>query len=180
MRDVLLAAVSAVRDPELGDVTIGDLGLVRRVTPSLADREVSVAVELVPTFLGCPALGLIERDVIAAAVAAGATRATVVWSTASWDESMVTPTGRQRLAALNITVGDSPCPRCGSGPVAMVAVNGATSCRSLARCEACHEIVDVLRSAGHESRFAHPVPVSFTPGRFRRALGREEASYANL
>ena len=54
-RDVIARAVAAVVDPELGGVTIGDLGLVHDVR---IDEGGAVVVELLPTFLGCPALAL--------------------------------------------------------------------------------------------------------------------------
>ena len=68
--DAIEAAVAAVCDPEYPDVTIAELGILESVTINGS----SVRVELVPTVLGCPALQVIEADVVAAARSAGATR----------------------------------------------------------------------------------------------------------
>jgi ring-1,2-phenylacetyl-CoA epoxidase subunit PaaD len=173
-----------VRDPELGEVTIGDLGLVRSaVVVADADGALAVTVELTPTFLGCPAIATIERDVSMALKAAGADTVAVRWSTLPWDETQVSALGRERLSAMNIAVGDDSCPRCGNGPLRSLGANSSTSCRSLARCETCHDIVDVLRSASHPMRFGSVVPmaVSIRPSSRRpESSNRPEATYAHL
>ncbi|MFD0637565.1 iron-sulfur cluster assembly protein [Catenulispora yoronensis] len=60
---LLEAAASAVPDPELPVVTLGDLGIVRGV--AVAD-DGAVEVRLTPTFVGCPATEVIAADVRAA------------------------------------------------------------------------------------------------------------------
>ena len=103
--EAVRAAVGAVRDPELGEVTLDDLGLVRAVV----QRDGTVAVELVPTFLGCPARGVIEADVRRAVLP---WPAEITWCHEVWNEERVTPAGRAKLAGLGTVVGDGPCPRC--------------------------------------------------------------------
>ena len=56
------AALAEVPDPELPVVSVVDLGIVERV--DVAGGR--IAVELIPTFIGCPALELIEASVDAA------------------------------------------------------------------------------------------------------------------
>ena len=53
------AALAEVRDPELPVVSVVDLGIVEGV--DVAGGR--IAVELIPTFIGCPALELIEASV---------------------------------------------------------------------------------------------------------------------
>ncbi len=145
-RAALRSAVGAVRDPELGDVTLDDLGMVRdvRVGPG------GVAVELVATFLGCPARGVIEADVHRAVAPH---RAEIRWLLEAWHESSVTPSGRERLAAIGVVVGDAPCPRC-TGALRVLLPVGTASCRSVARCTGCGELVDVLRGPSSNVRWA--------------------------
>ena len=52
------AALAEVRDPEIPPVSITDLGIVERVIVS----DDTVDVELLPTFVGCPALDVIRED----------------------------------------------------------------------------------------------------------------------
>ena len=61
------AALATVHDPEIPTVSIVDLGLVHdvRVEP---DR---VAIELLPTFVACPALEVIRSTVAAALAGVG-------------------------------------------------------------------------------------------------------------
>lgn len=140
----LRMAVGAVRDPELGEVTLDDLGLVRAV----GARGDVVTVELVPTFLGCPARGVIEADVRRAVLP---WRAEVSWCHEVWSEERVTPAGRSKLAGLGTVVGDAPCPRC-AGRLEVLLPDGAASCRSVARCTACGELADVLRGPASNVR----------------------------
>ncbi|MFL5683198.1 MAG: metal-sulfur cluster assembly factor, partial [Chloroflexota bacterium] len=48
------AALADVPDPELPMLSVVDLGIVHRVDVSPADG--SIRVEILPTFVGCPAL----------------------------------------------------------------------------------------------------------------------------
>ncbi|HZA80611.1 MAG TPA: iron-sulfur cluster assembly protein, partial [Actinomycetes bacterium] len=52
-------ALAEVPDPEIPTVSVVDLGLVHRV--ELEDER--LRVELLPTFVGCPALELIRSSV---------------------------------------------------------------------------------------------------------------------
>ena len=148
------SAVSTVVDPELGDVTIGDLGMVRSVNAH-GDVDGRVRVVLTPTFLGCPATRLIAAAVEAAARNAGAGSVEVAWDPAPWSETQVTAQGRHKLARLGIAVGeDGRCPHC-DAELVVVAANSAASCRSMARCTNCGDLVDVLRGAASPIRWRH-------------------------
>ncbi len=148
------AAVLAVVDPELGDVTIGDLGMVRSVNVD-DDLDGRVRVVLTPTFLGCPAARLIASAVDVAARTAGARWVEVVWDPTPWSETQVTAQGRHKLARLGIAVGDDgKCPHC-DAELVVVAANSAASCRSMARCTNCGDLVDVLRGAASPIRWRH-------------------------
>jgi ring-1,2-phenylacetyl-CoA epoxidase subunit PaaD len=166
---VALLAVSQVCDPELGDVTLSDLGMIVSITTSQQDGADDVVdVTLVPTFLGCPARSVIERSIRDAISAAGITHpAAIRWSHQPWTETMVTVEGRAKLGALGIAVGDAGCTECG-GALRPTGSPGPTSCRSVARCRACGEIVEVLRGAGSPVRFKQ---VDFAP---------MSGSYANV
>ena len=157
LRERVRAAVDAVPDPELGDVTIGDMGLVVSVEADDIDR--SVRVDLRPALLGCPAVGLVESQVRAAASAAGAGSVDVrIVHAPVWDPSAVSEVGRARLAVPGIAVptvdGRVVCPYCGSGDVEPRADVGSAACRSVAWCGACRSVVDVLRGAAADRRRA--------------------------
>jgi ring-1,2-phenylacetyl-CoA epoxidase subunit PaaD len=147
LADAVRAAVGAVDDPELPGVSIVDMGIVERVDVDDAGR---VAVALLPTYTGCPALPMIRHDVEAAVAAvAGVTAVDVTFATSpAWTIARITDTGNRRLAGeLGIAVEDAAgarCPRCG-GTLAEVSPFGPTRCRAVHRCERCGEPVEVVR-----------------------------------
>ncbi|HSK23639.1 MAG TPA: iron-sulfur cluster assembly protein, partial [Egicoccus sp.] len=94
-------AVEDVADPERPAVTIGMLGMVH-------DLEVgprgAVHVELLPTFAGCPATEMIERDVITAVRAVdGVVEVRVRFRyDPAWTPDRIDATGRERLREFGI------------------------------------------------------------------------------
>ncbi|HEX9856266.1 MAG TPA: 1,2-phenylacetyl-CoA epoxidase subunit PaaD [Acidimicrobiia bacterium] len=139
-------AVAAVNDPEFPGVTIEDLGILRDVRVG-ADGTV---VDLVPTFLGCPALGVIADDVAAAARAAGARAVSVRFvNDPPWSPDLITPAGRRLLAEEFTVAVTGPafvtCPLCGSVTVEERSPFGPTACRAIAYCESCRNPLEVMR-----------------------------------
>ncbi len=146
------AAIEAVCDPELGNVTIAELGLLLGIATD--DRGLTT-VELVPTFLGCPALDLMARSITKAAENVGASRVLVRWRTdLPWTSERISQTGRDKLARLGIAVraDSSPeasvaCPDCGHATVEERSEVGPTSCRAIGWCTTCRTPVEILRTA---------------------------------
>lgn len=159
-------AVAAVMDPGYPDVTIAELGMLERVVlieddptdhlaPADADdggaARLRVRVELVPTVLGCPALRMIELDVQAAALDAGATMVEVAFLMQPvWSPDRIAAPARQRLARdYTITLrgrdGSLRCPLCGSAEVSERSAIGPARCRAVYYCDGCRNPVEVLR-----------------------------------
>jgi ring-1,2-phenylacetyl-CoA epoxidase subunit PaaD len=142
------AAVRGVDDPEFPGVSIEDLGILERV-------EVSggvVEVDLLPTFVGCPALRYIEADVRAAAEGAAGGREVRVRFVHDpvWTPDRVTAEGRAALAreytvAVAPAAGPVRCPRCGEAAAVERSPFGPTPCRSTWQCSSCREPVEVMR-----------------------------------
>jgi ring-1,2-phenylacetyl-CoA epoxidase subunit PaaD len=139
-------ALQAVEDPEL-PVSIVDLGMVRAVTVSAG----AAVVELVPTFLACPALWLVESEVRERATGVpGVTGCQVIWRPGGWSGADVTKAGRADLARVGLVVPDDDgtvcCPFCGSAEVAATSAFGSAVCRSAAFCATCRTPVEVLKT----------------------------------
>ncbi|MEO7664551.1 MAG: 1,2-phenylacetyl-CoA epoxidase subunit PaaD [Candidatus Limnocylindrales bacterium] len=139
------AALRSVADPEIPTVSIVDLGMVERVevTPDRID------VELLPTFVGCPAQGII-RDAVAAALQPFGRPTTIEFSfRVPWTSDRITPLGRERLEASGFAPpaeqGDVRCPYCRSGRVAMDSAFGPTQCRSLFYCRDCRQPFEAFK-----------------------------------
>lgn len=141
-------AVASITDPEYPDISIADLGLVESVA---VDGGLAI-VGLIPTFSGCPALAMIAADVQAAVEALDdIDTCRVEWlKTPVWSTERVTPSARSTLN-LDYTVtlrrkdGSLRCPACGSDAVADQSAAGPTRCRSVAWCNSCRNVVEVMR-----------------------------------
>lgn len=162
-------AVDDVPDPELPPVTVGMLGMVHDLKVGDDGR---VEVELLPTFAGCPATEMIERDVVAAvADVPGVTSVQVRFRFApAWTPERISAEGREALrrfgiappggptgaprpdgrATLPLAVGPAsdprPCPHCGSDDTTRDSSFGPTPCRDVRFCNACRQPFEAFKS----------------------------------
>lgn len=160
-------ALSAVEDPEL-PVSIVDLGMVRGVTVSVG----AAVIELVPTFLACPALWLVEAEVKQSVTRVpGVTACDVVWRPGGWSGADVTDAGRRALgsAGLAVPTGDGTvtCPFCGSHELSETSPFGSAVCRSAAFCPDCRTPVEVLKVKRPAGQAPLPRPSRRGPDRPR-------------
>jgi len=133
--------LGTVEDPEL-PIAITDLGLVRDATVD----DGRVVVRLVPTWIACPALGVIRTRIRTALLSVPGVREAVVEYTYDepWTLDRMTPRGREQLAAHGLSVppcrfAEPPvCPYCGSHDVAADSLFGPTLCRATYLCRHCH------------------------------------------
>jgi len=144
-RAAIDAALAAIPDPELPVLSIVDLGIVHRVEAT----DDAVRVEILPTFIGCPALDVIRDDI--ARALAGFGRVDVVTTFAvPWTSERISPTGRAALAAAGIAPPSAPeairCPHCSSARVVMDSAFGPTQCRMLYYCRDCRQPFEALKS----------------------------------
>ena len=147
--DRVRAAVATVDDPEYPGISIVDLGLLESLDTT---HDGHVAVGLIPTFSGCPALSMIANDVRRAVDAVdGVEGVDVRWLGAPvWGVDRVTETARATMAreftvAVRIGRGPVACPRCGS-PTHEQSMFGPSRCRAVHTCPACAEVVEVMRA----------------------------------
>ena len=154
-REAVWEALAEVPDPEIPVVSVVDLGLVHTVE---LDGE-RLRVELLPTFVGCPALELIRRSV-ADRLAGMAPRIEVEMTFAvPWTSDRITPDGRRKLRQSGFAppgpaavVGDArplfatiamrptaTCPWCGSADTTLENLFGPTLCRTMFWCNRCRQ-----------------------------------------
>jgi ring-1,2-phenylacetyl-CoA epoxidase subunit PaaD len=133
-------ALARVVDPEIPTVSIVELGMIERV----AVDDDAIRVELLPTFVGCPAIEAIQTAVVDALEGFG--RSVVVEPTfrVPWTSDRITAAGREKLRRSGFAPpmgdGDLPrCPYCGSANVALDNLFGPTQCRSLRYCRTCRQ-----------------------------------------
>jgi ring-1,2-phenylacetyl-CoA epoxidase subunit PaaD len=143
-----------IPDPEVPALDIVELGIVRKVELS---ADGAVAVEVTPTYSGCPAMRTIEQDIVAALNANGYDRVELrtVYSPA-WTTDWLSDTAKAKLKAYGIAPPDhtvaeqalvpllslvrrAPCPYCGSSNTERKSEFGSTACKAIHFCADCRQ-----------------------------------------
>ncbi len=149
--DRIREVLAGVEDPEIPQLSVVDLGIVREVRRG---EDGTPVVRITPTYSGCPATALIEAEIrraLDAAGFAGARIETVLHP--PWTTDWITETGRRKLREAGIAppapgerrgalFGRAPevaCPRCGSTDTERISEFGSTPCKALWRCRTCRE-----------------------------------------
>jgi ring-1,2-phenylacetyl-CoA epoxidase subunit PaaD len=143
-------ALAHVPDPEIPDVSLVDLGVVKSV--SVAGQD--VVVEFTPTFMGCPALERMQLELARAIEAIGGRAEIRVLMDDSWSTDRITPEGREKLRLAGFAP-PAPrpagrlelvqlqrgfrCPYCGSTDTRLDNIFGPTPCRSIRYCNGCRQ-----------------------------------------
>jgi ring-1,2-phenylacetyl-CoA epoxidase subunit PaaD len=149
LESAIRAALADVSDPEIPGLSIVDLGIVR-------DVEVGpgrVRVEILPTFIGCPAVELIRQAVIDRLAPFAASVKAEITFAEPWTSERITPEGRRQLhergfappigmplgrdLPLIPTIAAAACPWCASTNTRLENAFGTTLCRAIAHCEDC-------------------------------------------
>ena len=138
------SVLESVPDPEIPVLSVVDLGIVREVEP---DR-----VRITPTYTGCPATQVIERDLRSALDAAGYRHVRIeTMLSPPWTTDWISQAGRGKLHAYGIAPpvprGETAvhCPQCGSADTEEISRFGSTPCKALWRCRACAEPFDLFK-----------------------------------
>lgn len=165
-RDSVIAVLRTIPDPEM-PISIVDLGLVEEVRAT----DTAIEVDLLPTFVGCPALDMIAGDVRAKlGKVDGVEHVQVNWLfDPPWSVDRITPAGRASLKEHGVTVpapgsGERmhipahgspqmvtlrtsavPCPFCGSKSTYLDSPFGPTRCRTIYYCEACRNSFEHMK-----------------------------------
>jgi ring-1,2-phenylacetyl-CoA epoxidase subunit PaaD len=156
--DEVLAALAQVHDPELPMLSIVDMGIVTSV--EIAPDSISVAIT--PTFVGCPALAMIERAVRETLQQFPVERVEVrVDYSTPWTTNRMTERGRQALAEHGLAPpprfeGDfepaillnAQCPYCGSTNTHLRSPFGAALCRAVYYCNDCRQAFEQFKPVG--------------------------------
>ncbi len=144
--------LAAVVDPEIPVLTIGDLGVLRDVTVA---GDGAVVVTITPTYSGCPALGVIEEDIVSVLKAAGYDRVAVnTVFTPAWTTDWISDDARHRLNEYGIAppgwagADAEPvvCPQCSATETSVVSPFGSTACKALMVCSECSEPFDHFKA----------------------------------
>lgn len=157
-------ALRTVLDPEM-PINIVDLGIVADVRNA---PDGAVEVDITPTFVGCPALDVLARDIVGTLRNAGAPDARVQFvNTPAWSVDRISAEGRENLRQHGVVVpprgeaaqaadarrvpllirGAPPveCPYCRSENTRLESSFGPTRCRMIYYCDTCRNSFERLK-----------------------------------
>jgi len=159
---VVWAALDEIPDPEIPTISVVELGVIRGFAfEAGASGGERLTVELLPTFVGCPAIGVMQDQIGERLRRMALADEVVVELTFAepWTSDRISAEGREKLRAGGfappphlvdlapsapegdlLTILDvAPCPYCGSRQTTMANPFGPTLCRSIYHCESCHQ-----------------------------------------
>ena len=144
LESAVWAALEDVHDPEIPTVSVVDLGVVRRVEAEPG----RVRVELLPTFVGCPAIDLMRASVEERLREFAEDVEVRVSLREPWTTDRITPRGRERLRASGFAPPSESveCPFCGSSATALENAFGPTQCRSIRHCPDCRQPFEAFKA----------------------------------
>ena len=139
-------------DPELPFLTLNDLGVIRDVKIEKKNFIVTIA----PTYIGCPALSVIEDNIKGELKKFGINALIEKSFSPPWSSDWISENGRKKMEEFGISppllkdqrnledanLKKVRCPQCASFETEKVSEFGSTACKSLYRCLACKEPFD--------------------------------------
>lgn len=153
------AALDEITDPEIPAISLVELGVIGKVAfePRNAGGE-RLTVELLPTFVGCPAIDVMQQQIgerLRALELADEVQVELSFRV-PWTSDRISPEGREKLRAsgfappaligpsfdgaeLQVLLGVATCPYCGSRNTTLDNPFGPTLCRAIYHCEDCHQ-----------------------------------------
>jgi ring-1,2-phenylacetyl-CoA epoxidase subunit PaaD len=159
-RDVVVwSALDEVADPEIPTVSVVELGVIRgfafAARPEGGER---LTVELLPTFVGCPAFDVMQLQIgerLQALALVDEVDVQVSFAE-PWTSDRITAEGRQKLREsgfappaligptftgeeLQLLLPVAECPYCGSRNTTLENAFGPTLCRAIYHCDSCRQ-----------------------------------------
>jgi ring-1,2-phenylacetyl-CoA epoxidase subunit PaaD len=155
------ALLETIPDPEM-PIGIVDLGLIESVRLEPGPGGVLVSIDVLPTFVGCPALPMIEEEIRRKVAALEGVRGVEVrfLNDPPWSVDRISDSGRASLRAhgvavpgageqarslVELRVTAAPCPFCGSASTRLDSPFGPTRCRNIWYCDRCGNSFERMR-----------------------------------
>ena len=155
VEDRVWDALAEIADPEIPAIGLVDLGVIG----SVAVEGGHAVVELLPTFVGCPAVGVMQERIVERLTELRLVEDVEVRVSYDppWTSDRITPHGRDRLRASGFAppvVAGAPqligieelavmplaeCPYCGSRNTTLDNPFGPTLCRAIYHCADCRQ-----------------------------------------
>lgn len=153
----IFSILDEVKDPEIPVLSVNDMGIIRHIEW----REEKLVVTITPTYTGCPAMDVIEKNTLQALQNHGFAHVEIkTVLSPPWTTDWITPKGLQRLEEYGIAppvkgtadkrtlFQEAPkprCPYCKSPDTQMISAFGSTACKAQYKCKSCLEPFDYFK-----------------------------------
>lgn len=150
----VLDFLSTIPDPEIPVITIRELGMLQNVRWENGQYVVTIT----PTYTACPAMKMVEEQILALCKAHGISNTRVELTyTPAWSTDWLSAQTKEKLrlygiappqkkaCATALTGSTLCCPRCGSRNTQLISRFGSTACKSLHKCGNCLETFESFK-----------------------------------
>lgn len=146
----ILDALNQVKDPEIPVISVVEMGMISSIEICL---EGTVKVTITPTFVGCPAIGVIKTDIANKLAKIGVeTAAVFVDYETAWNSNRMTTAAKEKLENFGLApptvlegelteaqLNSVRCPHCHSTDTTLRSSFGSTLCRAIRFCFNCKQ-----------------------------------------
>jgi len=152
--DQIYQWLEEVKDPEIPVLSLVDLGVITRVS---VDTD-KVSIEMTPTFVGCPALDMMQEEIRTTLKKYGVEKVELhVSFREPWSSDKISEKGKRALNSFGISpptqliddlevIETANCPRCGGSNTELKNAFGPTLCRSIHYCLDCREAFEQFKA----------------------------------
>jgi ring-1,2-phenylacetyl-CoA epoxidase subunit PaaD len=144
-----------VKDPEIPVLSLVDLGVITNI----AIEDDAIKIEMTPTFVGCPALDMMKKEITDLLQAKGLAQIEITVNyRLPWTSDRITEKGKAALKNFGLApppkqhlveeleVLEHPeCPRCNGSDTDLKNAFGSTLCRSIYYCNNCKEAFEQFK-----------------------------------
>ncbi|KEO83900.1 1,2-phenylacetyl-CoA epoxidase subunit PaaD [Tumebacillus flagellatus] len=151
--ETLWSLLQEVKDPEIPAISLVEMGMVNKAVV----EDGIVRIEVLPTFVGCPALEIMKRnisEIVGAAEGVKEVHVQFVFEPA-WTSDRISEVGREKLKTFGIAPPpdllqieesfEAACPFCGSSQTRLDNLFGPAACRSILYCESCKNPFEAMK-----------------------------------
>lgn len=153
--DQIYSWLDEIKDPEIPVLSLVDLGVITGIIVS----EGTVKIEMTPTFVGCPALDMMQSDIRELLKQKGLERIEIdVSYKKPWTSDRISDKGKRALKKFGLSppparqlfselevLEHAVCPRCGNANTELKNTFGPTLCRSIHYCNDCKEAFEQFK-----------------------------------
>ena len=147
------AELESVKDPEIPVLSVVDMGIITRVSILNTQYPILALITMTPTFVGCPAIGVMKKDIYDAVSRLGFDEVEVIVDMeTSWTSDRMKPEAKLKLEKFGIApppvmeeemsaelLDRVRCPHCGSTDTTLRSSFGSTLCRAIRFCFSCKQ-----------------------------------------